>query len=428
MCFSKNITTNFKKVAFISIVISLISQMHINIFSTELKVSFAIILLPITLYVLEDFNVLLASIFSGLGVFLLRILLHFLIHGNYNNILALYAPEILFYIGYGFLFYLYTKHFKNNFNSKFFFITMILIDYLSNLLEMYVRIGPECFSSTIQQSLIFVATLRTVIIVIIFFCLDYYEILLLKKEHAERYKKLLLTTSKLKCEIFWMEKNMYQIENTMSISYELFEKIKQNRDIETWSTSALTIAKDIHEVKKEYSLIVRGIKEALDTTDINNSTSFKVILLILKETIEREIYNSNKNIELIISTNNDFLTNKHYFLMSVFRNLITNSTEAISPSSNLNHIWFNHTSDDSYHIFEIKDDGNGIKEDHINLIFSPGFSTKINYNTGEINRGLGLSLVKDIVTTELQGTITVDSKENIGTSFLIKIPKNILEV
>lgn len=37
-------------------------------------------------------------------------------------------------------------------------------------------------------------------------------------------------------------------------------------------------------------------------------------------------------------------------------------------------------------------------------IFEPGFSTKINYETGEVNRGLGLSLVKDFIELRLGGT------------------------
>ena len=46
------------------------------------------------------------------------------------------------------------------------------------------------------------------------------------------------------------------------------------------------------------------------------------------------------------------------------------------------------------HIFIISDNGGGIDEESLNHIFSPGFSTKINYNTGEINRALDCQLFK----------------------------------
>ena len=41
----------------------------------------------------------------------------------------------------------------------------------------------------------------------------------------------------------------------------------------------------------------------------------------------------------------------------------------------------------------------------------PGFSTKINYETGQVSRGLGLSLVKDIVESELGGSISLTSED-----------------
>ena len=57
----------------------------------------------------------------------------------------------------------------------------------------------------------------------------------------------------------------------------------------------------------------------------------------------------------------------------------------------------------------------------------PGFSTKINYETGQVSRGLGLSLVKDIVESELGGSISVTSEDGC-TDFTIRIPKENLEV
>ena len=51
-----------------------------------------------------------------------------------------------------------------------------------------------------------------------------------------------------------------------------------------------------------------------------------------------------------------------------------------------------------------------------------GFSTKINYETGEVNRGLGLSLVKDFIEFRLGGTIRVTSVPG-KTVFTLTIPK-----
>ncbi|HAK42975.1 MAG TPA: hypothetical protein DCM59_10110 [Clostridium sp.] len=60
-------------------------------------------------------------------------------------------------------------------------------------------------------------------------------------------------------------------------------------------------------------------------------------------------------------------------------------------------------------------------------MFSPGFSTKINYKTGNINRGLGLSIIRELTYKSLSGFIEVESKEKQGTKFNIYIPQKELE-
>ena len=68
----------------------------------------------------------------------------------------------------------------------------------------------------------------------------------------------------------------------------------------------------------------------------------------------------------------------------------------------------------------------GIQEEYRSFIFQPGFSTKINYTTGEVKRGLGLSLVCDLVEQELAGHVWLDETAK-ETTFVLEIPKEILE-
>jgi len=69
-------------------------------------------------------------------------------------------------------------------------------------------------------------------------------------------------------------------------------------------------------------------------------------------------------------------------------------------------------------IISIKDNGLGMSEATKAKIFQPFFTTK---PTGE-GTGLGLSLAYDIVVKGHGGTIEVNSVENIGTTFMIKLP------
>jgi signal transduction histidine kinase len=68
----------------------------------------------------------------------------------------------------------------------------------------------------------------------------------------------------------------------------------------------------------------------------------------------------------------------------------------------------------------IGDNGNGMPADILDKIFQPFFTTK---PTGE-GTGLGLSLSYDIVTKVHGGELKVETKENVGSEFIIQLPLN----
>ena len=66
----------------------------------------------------------------------------------------------------------------------------------------------------------------------------------------------------------------------------------------------------------------------------------------------------------------------------------------------------------------VEDNGSGMPEPHLEIIFEPFFSTKI----GRGGTGLGMAIVHNLVTKTLQGTISVSSTPGIGTRFEICLP------
>jgi len=66
----------------------------------------------------------------------------------------------------------------------------------------------------------------------------------------------------------------------------------------------------------------------------------------------------------------------------------------------------------------VSDNGTGMPQSVKDKIFQPFFTTK---PTGE-GTGLGLSLSYDIVTKGHGGSLTVESYEGKGTTFLIQLP------
>lgn len=69
----------------------------------------------------------------------------------------------------------------------------------------------------------------------------------------------------------------------------------------------------------------------------------------------------------------------------------------------------------------VKDNGRGIEEDHLKKIFDPYYQVEPGIKHNYDGSGVGLALVKELVDLH-QGSITVQSKLNAGSSFEIELP------
>ncbi|WP_246565569.1 ATP-binding protein [Tissierella carlieri] len=419
---------DYKKMIFVSLIVALASQVNIGLINSDFRVSAGIILFVVFLFYYHELRPVPTGILSGVMVYILRLIVYYVSKGPVNDVIISYQLEILFYAFYSIIYSLLIGYGNKN-NINFIFFVMIISDFGANLIEIFVRVTIDTSPSPwkVGTTLFLVSIVRSAIVWLVLNALKYYRMFLMKEEHENRYKKLLWLTSQLRTEMYWIEKNMDHIEKVMSESYELFEKINLNEDNESWANRALTIARDVHEIKKENGLVIRGMKEITENELKDRGMDFKDIISILSETMKREIRRLDKDINLVLNIGENFYTSKHYYLMSMLRNLIMNSMDAIPDSQKEAKIIVSHEIDQEQHHFIVSDNGTGIDEEGLKHIFSPGFSTKINYNTGEVNRGLGLSLVQYIVEEQLEGKINVSSKIGNGTSFHIYIPRRTLE-
>lgn len=414
-----------KQILSFSIFIILLAQINLNIFASNFRVSMGILLLPILVFLYQRIAVMPTMLLSGVGVYLSRVLIHALQYGFEAHALLDFFPELIFYYVYGSLFFLYFRKHDYQLPHKGCYIVLFFMDYLANLTELICRLQLDAFALSLQGNILLVALIRTVILWAVVTGLSQYKFLLISTEHAHRYQRLILLISKLNSEVIWMHKNTSMIEDAMAKSYLLFSQLQDSNADPELTQNALTVAKDIHEVKKEYLMILRGISDALELNLHDGEMQLSDILTVLQNSLLILASEKGKRIDFRINMETNFKTDKHYFLLSVFRNLFTNAVEANSDGSILLdfHQWM---QGDNY-IFDITDNGPGIPAENLDHIFNPGFSTKINFQTGEISRGLGLNLVEDIVKNQFQGAIRVESQPK-KTTFSIAIPKEQLEV
>lgn len=139
-----------------------------------------------------------------------------------------------------------------------------------------------------------------------------------------------------------------------------------------------------------------------------------------------------KAVELIESTfehNNiklekDFVSSEIEFFgfanefSQVILNLLTNAKDAVLENKIENPLIIIQTKiDDEYIYISIKDNGLGIKDEIINKIFEPYFTTK---DEGK-GTGIGLYMSKIIIENNMNGKIEVKNEQN-GANIIIKLP------
>ena len=100
----------------------------------------------------------------------------------------------------------------------------------------------------------------------------------------------------------------------------------------------------------------------------------------------------------------------------IITNLLSNAIDAYDNTPKNKEIIIKLNKLDNQIELEVIDNAKGIEINNLKNIFEPFFTTKNNSD----GLGLGLSLVKKIVEESFNGTITVSSKINHGTSFIIK--------
>ncbi|MBF0103579.1 MAG: DUF3369 domain-containing protein, partial [Desulfobacterales bacterium] len=103
----------------------------------------------------------------------------------------------------------------------------------------------------------------------------------------------------------------------------------------------------------------------------------------------------------------------------VISNLINNAIKYSHPQTRVV-IVANQTEDHTLRI-SVHDQGQGISEHDITLLFKPFGKTQTKSTSGEISTGLGLVICRKIVEAH-KGTIWVESKLGVGSTFYIEIP------
>ena len=204
----------------------------------------------------------------------------------------------------------------------------------------------------------------------------------------------------------------HEINNPLSGIIGMAEVALEEEDVSKnrgYLTDILNCAQRISEIVRGLRSYSRAAKkEELSFVDLNEvlEESLKMVQLAGKKA-SVEVIKKFQSIEKIRANVGE--------IQQVFTNLITNAIQAMNGKQG-DLTLSTRSLEDSVEV-KVSDRGMGIPQKYLGQIFDPFFTTK---KPGE-GTGLGLNIVYRIVT-KYEGTIDVESKEQVGTTFTIKFP------
>ncbi|WP_368377643.1 sensor histidine kinase [[Clostridium] symbiosum] len=421
----------WKRTLVIGVIIALASQLYWNVFVNNFRISTSVILLPVLIMTVgSQVHTRTICFVTACTIYIFRLVILLFQGMPLETGLIQVLPGALFYICYGLIFKLQIKN-KHIVQMERLIVAVFFCDFCSNVLEVSLqeylqqRMLPEL---SVIKYLLMIAAVRTLFAAVALIGEKQYRVLLKNAEHENRYQRLFLMTTGLKNEIYLMHKNTEEIERVMSNAYRLYEKTLTMEELpKEMQQMALEIARDVHEIKKDYIRIIQGIEEEIDEEYDEEKMNFQDLLQILEASTYHMLAEKRLDVRLLYDCQDNFITKEHYILMAVLKNLVNNAIEAIETKEKSGTVRIAERKEGNNYIFEVTDDGPGISERQLPNIFKMGYSTKFDEKTGNIYRGVGLVGVKNAVEEQFKGTIDVESETGKGTKFRIVIPAEMLE-
>jgi len=411
----------YRRILIAAICIALASQVNFTAYTPGFILTLSVLLLPIFLYFNADLNPIYITLAIALASPIFRGILLFISNdvSRTDNVRYVIA-DMAFYVCYGLLFYIIYWR-KGQRNNSSFLLSIIVCDYLANLLEVSILTGFTNYHYRLFQLLFVTALLRSLISCGLAFLYHHFTLLVRDEDHEQQYYHFIWVASVVKSEVYFMRKNITEIENVMKNAYLLNKHLQDANATPAEQEMALNIARDVHEIKKDYQNVICGLGSYFgndQATPMQLADILKVTTRYIREALKEEqrgiVIDTHSHVDLVIPN--------HYYVVSILSNLIFNSADALLNQAQ-GYIRITVADAGPNVIITVSDNGSGMDADTQAMIFQPGFSTKFDETTGNVYRGIGLSHVKIIVQEQFDGDIQVESTPGKGTNFDITLSK-----
>ncbi|MDY4061173.1 MAG: ATP-binding protein [Anaerovoracaceae bacterium] len=416
-----------KSTLLVAIFVSIASQISFHIFSGGFIVALSVLIMAIFMYLLDNVTPTYIAICSGIFSPLLRML--FLVERGIDIQAASMAalPDIAFFFTYAMAYPLIYKFIIKEPRSLVNYPTaLFLCDFFSNMSEMTMRsieAGKNLIGFETIAVLLLVAFVRTTLVQVILIAVERYTTVLLKRENLSEYKRLLGLAALIEGELQIMKKSVREIDGIMKEAFELYKDLGARGIDKATSGRVLAISQHAHEIRGDFQGIISTIATSFVDQYDDPPLTIKEIIGIERELVMGIAGVKSRGVSIVIKAKINFLVDGYFKMMSIVRNLMINAIESFDCRSGNLTVDLDEEGDN--YVLKFIDNGSGMTESQLESIFLPGFSTKFSEDTGKIQRGIGLSVVKDYVENGFGGKITVSSEKGKGTVFTITFKKNL---
>jgi len=208
--------------------------------------------------------------------------------------------------------------------------------------------------------------------------------------------------------------------STIRLSSEMLLKSDLSNNPEKLHRYASIINKENKRLEVQVNSVLSVAKLEQDKLSLSFSTiDLHTIIEEAKDTFDFNQLENNGKIELNLKATNSLLNGDIVHLTNVIYNLLDNAIKYSKPDSTFICVTTENTNNSIK--IKIEDQGIGITPENIKTVFDKFYRVP----TGNIHNvkgfGLGLYYVK-LVIEEHNGTITITSKINKGSTFTVEIP------
>ena len=193
----------------------------------------------------------------------------------------MFLPALFYYGSYSLLLGICFKLLKRYGRARL-MAGMIFCDFAANTIQLALMGHIE--GKAVVDSVL-IAVIRGLFVWMVYWMYEWENLYIRKKEHQTHYAQLSHIVSDIYAESFYLKKSMEDLNDLTRKSHQLYEDMEvRGQD----GQAALDLAREAHEIRKDYQRIVQGISSLVHEHE-EKSMKLSHILQVIEDNTRRQI-------------------------------------------------------------------------------------------------------------------------------------------